>query len=349
MLLRNRGFQRACLAWAMLSLAAASVAGALLASPVAAACAGAGAFAAGTPFIVLTCARYWAIRRLSGKLDAILHGERAISLADMSEGELSVLASELDKMVTRLNLTADELGRDRQALADALADISHQIKTPLTTLSISTELLRRSFAKRGAPADDVEQLLLIERLHLRVANLVSALLKLARLDAGTVVLKSEAVDARQLIESAVEPLAIAYDIADVELAREVEDGASFTGDAEWTAEALGNILKNCLEHTPAGGRVTVRASMDAVACRIAVEDTGPGFSEKDLPHIFERFYRGADSPEGEVDPAGVGIGLALAQNLVSAQGGTLTARNAVDERDAVTGAHFELTFFHAVV
>ena len=109
---------------------------------------------------------------------------------------------------------------------------------------------------------------------------------------------------------------------------DVQDGASYEGDLTWSVEALENILKNCMEHTPAGGCVSVRVTEDVLACRIRIEDTGPGIAESDLPHIFERFYRGsrdANAASSEVNPAGVGIGLALSKSLVTAQGGTLTA------------------------
>lgn len=121
----------------------------------------------------------------------------------------------------------------------------------------------------------------------------------------------------------------------------------------WSVEALGNILKNCMEHTPAGGCVTVRVTQDVLACRIRVEDTGPGIAEIDLPHIFERFYRGkrggSEEASNEVNPAGVGIGLSLAKSLVTAQGGTLTAENVRDEAGVVTGAAFTIAFFRSIV
>ena len=121
--------------------------------------------------------------------------------------------------------------------------------------------------------------------------------------------------------------------------------ATFQGDAPWTAEAVENIAKNCMEHTPPGGTVTVAVSEDALACTIAVSDTGPGIAPEDLPHIFERFYRGRGGEGPDVaQPAGFGIGLSLAQALVSAQGGTLRAFNNPDG-----GARFEIAFPKLVV
>lgn len=303
-------------------------------------------------FIILTNRRYRALANMAANLDRVLAGERDIRLRDMSEGELAILSSEIDKVIARLNLTVDELQAEKLALSDSLADISHQLKTPLTSIAISTELIRDRLSARGDSEDLVERLRLIQTLQARVEDLVAALLKLARIDAGVIKLVCGAVDAHELVRKSFEPLAIAFDIADVRFSADVQDGASYEGDLTWSVEALENILKNCLEHTPAGGCVSVRVTEDVLACRIRIEDTGPGIAESDLPHIFERFYRGsrdANATPSEVNPAGVGIGLALSKSLVTAQGGTLTAENLRDENGNVTGAAFNLVFFKAVV
>ncbi|VWL91172.1 Sensor histidine kinase ResE [Collinsella intestinalis] len=303
-------------------------------------------------FMILTDRRYRALAKMAANLDRVLAGERDIRLRDMSEGELAILSSEIDKVIARLNLTVDELQAEKLALSDALADISHQLKTPLTSIAISTELIRDRLSARGDSEDLVERLRLIQTLQARVEDLVAALLKLARIDAGVIKLVCGAVDARELVRKSFEPLAIAFDIADVRFSADVQDGASYEGDLTWSVEALENILKNCMEHTPAGGCVSVRVTEDVLACRIRIEDTGPGIAESDLPHIFERFYRGsrdANAAPSEVNPAGVGIGLALSKSLVTAQGGTLTAENLRDENGNVTGAAFNLVFFKTVV
>lgn len=303
-------------------------------------------------FIILTNRRYRALAKMAANLDRVLAGERDIRLRDMSEGELAILSSEIDKVIARLNLTVDELQAEKLALSDALADISHQLKTPLTSIAISTELIRDRLSARGDSEDLVERLRLIQTLQARVEDLVSALLKLARIDAGVIKLVCGDVDARELVRKSFEPLAIAFDIADVRFSADVQDGASYEGDLTWSVEALENILKNCMEHTPTGGCVSVRVTEDVLACRIRIEDTGPGIAESDLPHIFERFYRGsrdASAAPSEVNPAGVGIGLALSKSLVTAQGGTLTAENLRDENGNITGAAFNLVFFKAVV
>lgn len=302
-------------------------------------------------FMVHTIKRYRALSSMAENLDRVLAGERNISLRDMNEGELAILASEIDKAIARLHLTVDELQAEKLALSDALADISHQLKTPLTSIAISTELIRARLAEREDARDIVERLRLVQRLQGRVEDLVAALLKLARIDAGVIKLVQVPVDATELVRKSYEPLAIAFDIADVAFESSIQRNAGFEGDLAWSVEALENILKNCMEHTPAGGRVRVIATEDVLACRIRVEDTGPGIAEADLPHIFERFYRGSNADEGtsEVSPAGVGIGLSLAKSLITAQGGQLTAENLHNEQGTVTGAAFNLIFFKAVV
>ncbi|WP_087224831.1 HAMP domain-containing sensor histidine kinase [Olsenella sp. An270] len=347
MLLRNAEVRRTVFAFLAVGVTGAGAAWALAGVPAAVVVAATVAVLLGV-FLVSTRLRYRRIARMASQVDAVLHGERDVSFERMREGELAVLASELDKMRSRLELANEDLLREKNALADALADVSHQIKTPLTSLSLMTSLTRGALVENGGHPGEVERLRTMERLEGRVEWLVSSLLKLARIDAGVVSFSRVHVDGAELVERAAEPLAVAFDLADVELAREVQVGSGFEGDLAWTAEALENILKNCLEHTPAGGCVSVTVTEDALAFRLRVEDTGPGIAEGDLPHVFERFWRGGEKGEGagssEVDPGGVGIGLALAKSLVTAQGGSIRAGNAPGG-----GARFDLVFFKATV
>ena len=315
------------------------------------------ACALGAVFAVFTRARYRRIQALAAQLDSCLHGERALDLTGSREGELAILGNEIDKLLQRLTLAAEQLEAERGLLADALADISHQLKTPMTSLSIMTELIRKRISEHpdSLSAKDIaaisERIRAMEALEERVTWLVSTLLKLARVDAGTITLSHVPVSAQDVIADAAAPLAVAFDLADVALETDAQKNATFLGDAAWTAEALRNVLKNCLEHTPAGGLVRVRATEDALACRITVTDTGPGITDEDLPHIFERFYRGqADRTlSSDVNPAGVGIGLALARSLIAAQEGTIRAKNLHDDAGQIAGARFEIAFFKVTV
>lgn len=356
MFLRNRELAHILLAWAVLTAVLALAA--WHASGAAAALWALGAsLLAGAVFLVATWARYRKIARLTERLDGMLHGERTPGFEDMREGELAILANELDKLMQRLTISNERLERERTLLADSLADISHQLKTPLTSLTITTELVRKRLSRTpdGLDADGVAEVSSRLRtaawLQERIRWLVSTLLKLARIDAGTVSLARSDVDVAALVDEASSELALAFEIAGVELDVDVEPGAHFTGDMPWSVEALVNVLKNCLEHTPAGGRVTVRATEDALACRIRVTDAGTGIAEEDLPHVFERFYRGNDAAaaSSEVNPTGVGIGLSLARSLITAQDGCITAGNVHDGQGRVCGAAFDIVFFKAVV
>ena len=296
-------------------------------------------------FLAANVHRYRRIADLASRVDRALSGERDISFSDMREGELAVLSNEIDKALQRLAVANDKLVDDKTKLSDALADISHQIKTPLTSLGIELDLMRRSAESSSQRQHAVNGSRLVER----VQWLVSSLLKLARIDAGVVRLARQEVDVAELVDGAYQLLAVSFDLADVRFEQSIAEGVSFMGDLAWTREALTNVLKNCLEHTPSGGRVLVRASEDALACRIVVEDSGPGISDKDLPHIFERFYHGDSAGEDDVNPAGVGIGLSLARALVVAEGGQITASNVKDADGVVAGARFEMAFFKVVV
>lgn len=332
-LLRNRAFacQLALLAGALAAVAAAAVA-------IEGAQAGLWVLASGALscalFAAFSARRYRQIARLAAEVDEVLHDGRRIDFSDYREGDLAVLKNELAKMVAALRTANERLDAEKSALADALADVSHQIRTPLTAMGLLIGTAERACGE----AERTRALRELEALVHRVGWLVTALLKLAKADAGAIRVQARPVDAAKLVRDALAPLAGTLDLRDIACAIDVEDGASFTGDPAWSAEALGNILKNCMEHTPSGGTVRVRATEDAVAFRLRVTDTGPGIAAEDLPHLFERFYRGAGSE-------GFGIGLALAQALTAAQGGTLRAGN---DRDA-GGARFDFTFPKVVV
>ena len=177
----------------------------------------------------------------------------------------------------------------------------------------------------------------LRSLLARTDWLVETLLKLSKLDAGTVVLVRESVSVRELISRAVAPIAIPMDLRNQQLMVNCA-GEQFRGDLTWTAEALGNILKNCMEHTPEGGTITVTGSETALFTQITVEDTGSGFDPRDIPHLFERFYKGSNASENSY-----GIGLALACTIVAAQNGTIRAMN------GSTGAKFVIKFYKQVI
>ncbi len=278
------------------------------------------------------------VASLAERLDAILRDPSCTqSFSDYEEGELAVLANELQKMTVRLRDQADELRRERDSLADSLADISHQLRTPLTSINLTLDLLGRP---NVSPERRRELLRDLRSLSGHMSWLVSTLLILARADAGTLRMAHAEVRVADLVEAAAEPLRIPFELKGLRLEVGLATGGErFEGDAGWSREALSNLLKNCMEHTPAGGVVRVEAHQDALGTCIAVSDTGPGISAHDLPYIFDRFYKGEGS-----SPLSVGIGLALARCLVGAQGGTLAADNGPNG-----GARFTMSFPSQVV
>lgn len=315
-------------------LGALALAASLTSGPTAALwCLGAGAVA-----LVFFCiASYWRhrqVRRLTAEVDEVLHSGRSLRISEYREGDLAALRNELEKMVDRLTRLSSQLTAEKTALADALADISHQIRTPLTAAELMIPAIEGS-------ADDAERKRLLRELETlldRIAWLVATLLKIAKVDAGSFPMEQRPVAAAAVVNRALAPLAVALDIRGITLQRDTPTSVMFDGDELWCAEAVENIVKNCMESTPEGGCITIVAAEDALAVHLTVEDTGPGIAEADLPHLFERFYRGADSGHRE----GFGLGLALAQALISAQGGTLRAANSTGPDGSVRGARFEI-------
>lgn len=274
--------------------------------------------------------RYRKLQKLSRELDGLLVRGTPLPIQDYDEGELSILASQIQKITLQLKEAAEQSAGDRKYLADSLADISHQLRTPLTAMNLTVTMLQ----SEAAPPELVSQL---DRLLQRTEWLVETLLKLSKLDAGTVTLAKDTVSVRDLITRSSAPIAVPMDLRDQKLVVQCAQ-EQFTGDLVWSGEALGNILKNAMDHTPAGGTITVTAEETALFTQITVEDTGPGFDPKDIPHLFERFYRGSNASESSY-----GIGLALARSVIAAQNGTVQAMN------GEKGARFIIKFYKQVI
>ena len=275
------------------------------------------------------------VAELSAYLRDIDAGNYSLDVRDNGEGGFSLLKNDLYKVTVRLREQAELLQKDKTALSNLIADVSHQIKTPLTSLGVLVDVLAEDPSEEDRRA-------FLERLRGQLGHiqwLTGALLKLARLDAGTAALKRDLVDVRQLIERALEPLQIRLEIKRQFLEIRGETEASFTGDLNWTAEALTNVVKNCVEHTPEGGRIEISYRANTLYAEIIVSDNGEGIVRRDVPNIFNRFYRGE-----RADESSVGIGLALAKAIFAAQGGDISVRS---ERGV--GTSFTIRVFHGVV
>ncbi|MCH5200297.1 MAG: HAMP domain-containing histidine kinase [Oscillospiraceae bacterium] len=285
-------------------------------------------------FLVTSYRRYQSLSRLAAELDRILHGNENIDLERFSEGELSILQSEIYKMTVTLKEQSQKLREDKIFLADSIADISHQIRTPLTSMNIMLSLLAE------ADIDQERRQELIRELYgllSGIDRLINMLLKMSRLDAGAVQFKKETISLNELIRTAVKPLLVSLELKGQSFEAQTE--GEFCGDAAWTCEAIGNIVKNCVEHTPEGGKITIAASENALYSEIIVSDNGNGIDKEDLPNIFKRFYKGKSSGADSF-----GIGLALAKMIVTGQNGTIKAENA-----AKGGAMFTVRFYKGVV
>ena len=285
-------------------------------------------------FLFTEISRYKKLKSFSEHLNELLQRGTPLPIRDYEEGELSLLAGDIEKITLLLKERADALQKDKVFLADTLADISHQLRTPLTTMNLNIGLLQEkdlSEERRTLLTRELNALLT------RTEWLVEALLKLSRLDAEAVVMAKEDISVRQLTEKAAEPLLIPLELKGITLTAEGGE-ALFSGDLNWTAEALSNILRNAASFTPEGGSIRIKAEENALFTVITVTDSGPGIAAEDLPHLFDRFYKGRGSSENSY-----GIGLSLAKKIIHAQGGTLRAINTAE------GACFEIKFYKQVV
>jgi signal transduction histidine kinase len=287
-------------------------------------------------FYVFTRKRYQDLAALSEQIDTILHGNDRIDIDVFREGELSILQSEIQKMTVRLREQADALKKDKTFLSDSLADIAHQLRTPMTSIHMLVSFLKKPDMQ---PAQRQRFIRDLEILLSRTDWLLSTLLKISKIDAGTAIFQHEPVVLRTLLKKAAEPLEIQLELRNIRLIIGCDETISFIGDLGWTAEAVGNILKNCMEYAGEEGTIEIDCSENAVFTELVIKDSGSGIAPEDLPHIFERFYQGASQKDGSF-----GVGLALCRMILSAQNATVKATNHPDG-----GACFTVRFYHQVV
>lgn len=284
----------------------------------------------------ITYRRYRKIADLSRKIDGVLHGGESFDFNEYSEGELSVLRTEIFKMTIRLREQTEALRKDKVYLADSIADISHQIRTPLTSINIILSFLSRPGLSENRRLEHIKEL---KTMVSRIDWLISALLKMAKLDAGTAKLQRGRVSVKELVKRAADTIAIPMELREQELRVSMAGDVSYFGDLSWSVEAIENILKNCMEHTPDRGVLSVAAQENALYTEIVVSDDGKGIDKNDLPHLFERFYKGKNSSDQNI-----GIGLALSRMIITSQNGTIKAEN-----NSGGGARFTVRFYKSVV
>ena len=264
-------------------------------------------------FVVYLKNRHRYISDLNDYLVKVLSGAQAPEITSQEEGELSVLRTNIYKAATMLKTQNEQLKNDKTQLAIALADISHQLKTPLTSMMVMNDLLldETDEAKR-------EELLKTQSAQLDRMNwLIQTLLKISKLDAGTIELKKTEVPFSRLIEETIRPFLVQMDVRNITCRRDISE-KTISCDFNWTVEALQNIIKNCIEHMDDGGTLSIETKDTNLFGEITITDDGCGIPTEDLPHIFERFYKGKNAAKDSV-----GIGLALSKRILQGEHGEI--------------------------
>ena len=276
----------------------------------------------------------WLFRRRSQKriVDLTEYLERVNigaggTLIQSQEDDFSRLQDEIYKTVTTLYQTREAAVSAKKNFADNLANIAHQLKTPITAAFLSLQLMKKETANEYANQ--------IEKQLDRLNRLEESLLMLSKIDAGTLLLKHERVDLYTALNLAAENLNDLLQDSHISIEIPENGCIEFFGDMEWTMEAFINLMKNCMEHSQPDGIVHCDYSDNPLYAEIRIWDDGTGFDTEDLPHLFERFYRGRRAVGN-----GIGIGLALARSIFELQNGTITAYN---RRNG--GACFEIRLY----
>lgn len=274
------------------------------------------------------------ISNISKYINRLLNKDYALDIIDNDEGSLSALKNDIYKITVMLKEQNEVLKQDKMQLANNLADISHQLKTPLTSMLIMSDLLQNEDLSK---ADRKKFLEVIRSQLKRIEWLVSSLLKMAKLDAKTVEFKKEKIYADDLILKAVEPVNMLIKDKNQQFIL-CGDNPILEIDINWTSEALLNILKNCCEHTPVRGQLKAEIFDSVMYTEIVISDNGEGISSKDLPFIFERFYRASKSSDDSV-----GIGLAMSYSILTSQEASVHVRSRLN-----VGTAFSIRFYKQV-
>ena len=285
-------------------------------------------------FTVVTKRRYKNLNDLNDYLSLVCKGIYDMNIDDNTEGELSILKNNLYKVITLLQSQNEYLKNDKLYLADSIADISHQLKTPLTSMMVMCELLENE----ENPEKRQEFVSVINNQLSKMKWLITNILKISKLDADATEFKRDEVSISKVLDDSLKPFALTAELKNIIIENKSNDFV-FNGDENWTAEAVSNIVKNCLEHTNDGGKITIASDSTNLYNKLTISDNGCGIAEEDLPHIFERFYHGKNSSKDSV-----GIGLALAKTIFEKENASVTV-----ESEQGKGSAFEIIFYKSVV
>lgn len=255
-----------------------------------------------------------------------------LKIEENDNGELSKLRNELYKTTVLLKETAEISEKEKESLSTAIADISHQLKTPLTSIRIMLDNIQDNPDMEKAVRDDF--LADISKQIDWISSLVISLLKIAKFDAGTIKMENNEINAKNLIDNIVSNLAILIESKNIEIITNVDENATFIADYKWQQEALTNILKNAIEHSKQNSRIYITVENTSLFLKIIIKDEGSGIDKEDLKHIFQRFYKTKNSSENSI-----GIGLPLAKAIIEQSNGYIKVETKYGE-----GTSFEVKY-----
>lgn len=264
------------------------------------------------------------INQITQYINQIKNRKYDLDINENSEDELSNLKNELYKITVMLKEESEISKKDKDNLKMSVEDISHQLKTPLTSITIMLDNL-----KDNPNMDENTKQKFIFEISKQIdwINwLVISMLKLSKLDANVVQFYEEKINLKKFIDEIIKNLEIPIEIKNQQIVIEGNESASFVGDYRWQQEAVTNIIKNCIEHNKENGKIYIKYEENTLFTKITIRDEGEGMTKEDLKHIFERFYKGQNSSENSV-----GIGLALAKNIIEKNNGMISCKSELDK------------------
>lgn len=283
-------------------------------------------------FIIYIKYRDKKVDKITEYLKEINNKKYALNLDNMTEGELSKLENELYKITVMLKEDAENSKNEKVRLAESIADISHQLKTPLTSISIMLDNLNDK--EDINPEIQKKFILEITKQVEWMKWLVISLLKFSKLDANAIQFKQNKIKVKNLIDQIIQNMSIPLEIKNIDIIVTGESETTFIGDLNWENEAITNILKNCIEHTHENKKIYISYEENNLYTKITIQDEGKGITSKDLPHIFERFYKGQNSSNDSY-----GIGLALSKSIIEKDNGIISCTSELDK-----GTKFEIKY-----
>lgn len=254
------------------------------------------------------------INEITKYIEEINRGNYKLNIEENTEDELSILKNELYKITVMLKEVAENSQKDKTTLKDSLSDISHQIKTPITSILI---MLDNILSDENMPEDIKKDFIKdIKREIINIKFLVESILKLSKIDSNSIKFIKKEVFIKDIINEAVKNVSMLSELKNIEIIVLGDDSIKTICDLKWQVEAITNILKNCIEHSYENRKIYINYNQNNMYTELKIEDNGTGIDAKDLPHIFERFYKGKNSSSDSV-----GIGLALSKSIIESNNG----------------------------